>query len=51
MLVFVSRLIEFVYAPIAHVSIKLTEEVARVPINSGPLTANTPGATLRKDQA
>ena len=47
----VPRLMEFVYAPAAHVSVKLTEEVARVPINPGPPTTNTRGATPQKDEA
>ena len=46
----VPRLMEFVYAPVAHVLVKLTEEVARVPISLGPPAANTRGATPRKDQ-
>ena len=47
----VPRLMEFVYVPTAHVAVKLTEEVARVRFNPGPLAANTRGATPRKDQA
>jgi hypothetical protein len=50
-LVSVPRLMEFVYAPAAHVSVKLTEEVTRVPVNPSPPAANTRGATPRKDQA
>ena len=41
----VPRLMEFVYAPTAHVSVKMTEEVARVLFNLGPSTTNTRGAT------
>ena len=42
---------EFVYEPAVHVSVKLTKEVTRVPINPGPPAANTQGATSRKEQA
>jgi hypothetical protein len=43
-LVLVSRLMEFVYALVAHVLVKLTEEVTKVPINQGgPPAANTWG--------
>ena len=47
----VPRLMEFVYAPAAHVAVKLTEEVARVRFNPGPHAVNTRGATPRKEQA
>ena len=47
----VPRLMEFVYVPTAHVTVKLTEEVARIRFNPGPPAANTRGATPRKDQA
>ena len=47
----IPRLIEFVYVPVAHMVVKLTEEVARVQFNSSPPTANTRGAIPRKDQA
>ena len=42
---------EFVYAPAAHVSVRLIEEVTRVQFNPGPPAANTRGATPQKDQA
>ena len=45
------RLMEFVYVPAAHVSVKLIEEVARVPINPGLPATNTRSATPRKEQA
>jgi hypothetical protein len=45
MLASILRLMEFVYVPAAHVSVKLTEEVTRVLVNLGPLDANTWGAT------
>jgi hypothetical protein len=45
------RLMEFVYLPAAHILVKLTKEVTKVPINQGdPSAANTRGATPRKDQ-
>ena len=47
----IPRLMEFVYSLAAHVSVKLTKEVARVQFNLGPPAANTQGATPRKDQA
>jgi hypothetical protein len=50
-LAFVPRLMEFVYAPAAHMAIRLREEFLRVPINLGPPAANTRGSTPRKDQA
>jgi hypothetical protein len=42
---------EFVYALTAYISVKLTEEVTKVPINRGSPVTNTRGATPRKDQA
>jgi hypothetical protein len=42
---------EFVYAPVVHMAVRLREEFLRVPINLGPPAANTQGATPRKDQA
>ena len=47
----VPRLMEIVYAPAAHVAVKLTKEVARVRLNPGPIAANTRSATPRKEQA
>ena len=47
----IPRLMEFVYAPTAHVVVKLTEEVARVRFHPGSPAAITRGATPRKDQA
>jgi hypothetical protein len=49
MLASVSRLMEFVYTPAVHMSVKLTEEVARVLVNLGPPVANTRGVTPRMD--
>ena len=47
----VPRLMEFVYAPAGHVSVKLTKEVARVRFNLGLPATNTQSATPQKDQA
>ena len=47
----IPMLMQYTYAPTTHVAVKLTEEVARVRFNPGPPTANTRGATPRKDQA
>jgi hypothetical protein len=48
-LAFVSRLMEFVYAPTVHMAVRLREEFLRVPINLGLPAANTRGATPCKD--
>ena len=43
----VPRLMEFIYAPAAHVAVKLTEEVARVQFNHSPPIANTRGVVAQ----
>jgi hypothetical protein len=47
----VPRLMELVYVPAGHVAVELRKELLRVPVNLSPPTANTWGATPRKDQA
>jgi hypothetical protein len=47
----VPRLMELVYAPAGHVSVELTRELVRVPIDPSPPAANTRGATPRKGKA
>jgi hypothetical protein len=47
----VRRLMELVYAPAGHVSVELTRELVRVPIDPSPPAANTRGATPRKGKA
>jgi hypothetical protein len=37
----VSRLMEFIYVPTAHVAVRLREETLRIPVNPGPPVANT----------
>jgi hypothetical protein len=47
----VPRLMELVYAPAGHVSVGLTKELVRVPLDPSPPAANTRGATPRKGKA
>ena len=46
----VPKLVEFIYKPAGHATVKITEEVARVRFNYSPPAANTQGVTPRKDQ-